>query len=71
MVAVLVNRSIAIQDGQKQKARQGKEKIMNKGNFLKFCSLEIFFLTGRSQKKNMLSEETAVVSFRKFYFGIT
>lgn len=51
IVAILVNRSITIQDGQKQKARQGKEKIMSKGNFLKICSREICFLTGGSQKK--------------------
>lgn len=34
--------------------RQDKEKIMNKGNFLKLCSCEIFFLTRGSQKKYAL-----------------
>lgn len=51
MAAILVNNSITSQNGQNQKARQGKEKIMNMGSFLKICSREIFFLTGGSQKK--------------------
>jgi len=41
-VTILFNNSIAIWDGQKHKARQGK------GSFGKICSYEIFFLTGGS-----------------------
>lgn len=68
MVAILVNRSITIQDGQKQKARQGKEKIMNKGNFLKICSREIFLLTGGSQKKKHALRRNCSSSLQEVLF---
>lgn len=71
MVARLVNKSITIQDGQNQKQDKEKKRLRIRTTFLKYSHMKFSSLLGEVRKKKMLSEETVVVPFRMFYFGIT
>lgn len=54
MVAMLVNKSITIQDGQNQKQDKEKKRLRVRTTFLKYAHMKFSSLLGEVRKKNAL-----------------